>query len=174
LSGSTALPPAMSLSLPIIDLSSYFEPSKSSDGDREAASKSLHDACRFFGFFYLKLKGFAIEEEMAELTDLGREFFHLEQEKKDEIRLANEDGARGYQRLRENVTMGKADVCLFLVYLFDYILMSDRITKGLISINPSRNQTRASLFGERINGRNTYLDSEKGLKLGSARCRYWV
>jgi isopenicillin N synthase-like dioxygenase len=113
LGGSTASPPAMSLSLPIIDLSSYFEPSKFSDSDREAASKSLHDACRLFGFFYLKLKGFATEEEMAELTDLGRKFFHLEQEKKDEIRLANEDGARGYQRLKENVTMGKADVCLF-------------------------------------------------------------
>jgi isopenicillin N synthase-like dioxygenase len=103
----------MSFSLPIIDLSSYFEPSKFSDNDRETASKALHDACRFFGFFYLKLDGFATEEEMKELTELAREFFHLEQEKKDEIRLANEDGARGYQRLRENVTMGKADVCLF-------------------------------------------------------------
>ncbi|KIM29999.1 hypothetical protein M408DRAFT_67030 [Serendipita vermifera MAFF 305830] len=99
----------MSLSLPVIDLSSYFEPTKFSDNDRETVSKALHEACRLFGFFYLRLDGFATEEEMAELTELGREFFHLDQAKKDEIRLANEDGARGYQRLRENVTMGKAD-----------------------------------------------------------------
>jgi non-haem dioxygenase in morphine synthesis N-terminal len=174
LSDSTASPPAMSLSLPIIDLSSYFEPSKFSDSDREVASRSLHNACRFFGFFYLKLEGFATEEEMAELTDLGRAFFHLEQEKKDEIRLANEDGARGYQRLKENVTMGKADVSLFPVYVSASILMSDRIMKGLISTNPLQNRTRASLFGERINGQSTYLDSGKGLKLGSARCIYWA
>jgi len=102
----------MSLSLPVIDLSSYFERSKFSDEDRNTASKTLHDACRLFGFFYLRLEGFATEEEMSKLTDLGREFFHLDQEKKDEIRLANEDGARGYQRLKENVTMGKADVSL--------------------------------------------------------------
>ncbi|PVF97181.1 Clavaminate synthase-like protein [Serendipita vermifera] len=99
----------MALSLPLIDISSYFDRSSYTDQDRQNASESLHKACRDFGFFYLKLEGFATEEEMKELTDLGREFFHLEQEKKDEIRLANEDGARGYQRLKENVTMGKAD-----------------------------------------------------------------
>jgi isopenicillin N synthase-like dioxygenase len=32
---------------------------------------------------------------MEELANLARNFFHLDQDKKDEIRLANEDGARG-------------------------------------------------------------------------------
>jgi isopenicillin N synthase-like dioxygenase len=85
----------MALSLPLIDISSYFDRSSFTDQDRQNASDSLHKACRDFGFFYLKLEGFATEEEMKELADLGRDFFHLEQDKKDEIRLANEDGARG-------------------------------------------------------------------------------
>lgn len=116
----------MALSLPLIDLSPYIDKEKHKDEDRLSASRKLHNACVYYGFFYLKLDGFAKEEEMAELADLGRRFFHLDQKKKDEIRLANEDGARGeyflcccpivlnpltgYQRLKENITMGKYDV----------------------------------------------------------------
>ncbi|KAG8878468.1 hypothetical protein FRC20_008391 [Serendipita sp. 405] len=99
----------MSFPLPVIDLSPWFNRKDSSRDELESTSRKIHDACLRYGFFYLKLQGFATEEEMEELANLGREFFHLEQIKKDEIRLANENGARGYQRLKENVTMGKAD-----------------------------------------------------------------
>lgn len=97
------------LSLPVIDLISWIDRSNHTEEERTQASKGLHEACLRYGFFYLRLDGFATDSEMQELADLGRTFFHLEQSKKDEIRLANEDGARGYQRLKENVTMGKAD-----------------------------------------------------------------
>jgi isopenicillin N synthase-like dioxygenase len=89
----------MSLALPVIDISPYFDRKTYTDKDRQEVSASLHNACKYFGFFYLRLDGFATEEEMAELTELGRQFFHLDQAKKDEIRLGNEDGARGYQPL---------------------------------------------------------------------------
>lgn len=90
--------PIMPLSLPLIDLSSYYTRNSYTDNDRLAASQDIHNACRDFGFFYLKLDGFATEEEMAGLAKLARDFFHLDQAKKDEIRLANEDGARGEPR----------------------------------------------------------------------------
>lgn len=83
------------LSLPLIDLSPYILKESHSVEERRHCSNELHQACRDFGFFYLKLDHFATEEEMAELADLGRAFFSLEQQQKDEIRLANEDGARG-------------------------------------------------------------------------------
>jgi len=44
-----------------------------------------------------------------ELTQLAREFFALPQEEKDKIGLEHQDNARGYQRLKQNVTNGKAD-----------------------------------------------------------------
>ena len=61
------------------------------------------------GIFYLNLAGFATEAKTAHLTDLGSKFFHLPQHCEDAIGLAHGDGARGYQRLKENLTMGKAD-----------------------------------------------------------------
>ena len=83
------------LSLPVIDLSSWLDRPNHTEEERRQVSQKLHDACLHYGFFYLKLDGFATEQEMEELANLGRAFFHLDQSEKDEIRLANEDGARG-------------------------------------------------------------------------------
>jgi len=73
------------------------------------AAKALHTACRDYGFFYLNLEGFATKHETDELTRLARIFFSSPQGVKDEISLRNSDQARGYARLNENVTNGKAD-----------------------------------------------------------------
>jgi len=94
-------------SLPVIHIAPYLT---DNDGHgRLSTSAALHAACREFGFFYLDLTGFATHEETEELGKLAREFFALPDEEKNKIHLGLQDNARGYQRLKENVTNGKAD-----------------------------------------------------------------
>ncbi|KZP33612.1 Clavaminate synthase-like protein [Athelia psychrophila] len=96
-----------SQSLPIIDITSYL-----SDHDPEgrlSTSSAIHSACLKHGFFYLRINNFADPSEPEDLTKLAREFFALPEDEKAKIAFQNEDGARGYARLKENVTNGKAD-----------------------------------------------------------------
>jgi len=94
-------------SLPVIHITPYLT---DNDGrGRLSTSAALHAACREFGFFYLDLTGFATPEETEELGRLAREFFALPSEEKNKIHLGLQDNARGYQRLKENVTNGKTD-----------------------------------------------------------------
>ncbi|KAH7909025.1 Clavaminate synthase-like protein [Hygrophoropsis aurantiaca] len=95
--------------LPIIDISPYMDRDGADDSARLATSEALHDACVNYGFFYLDISKFINSEESEELARLAREFFALPQEVKDKISIRNQDHARGYQRLKENVTNGKAD-----------------------------------------------------------------
>ncbi|KII86863.1 hypothetical protein PLICRDRAFT_113458 [Plicaturopsis crispa FD-325 SS-3] len=97
----------MAHKLPIIDIAPYLDPHETKG--RLSTSAALHDACLNYGFFYLDIRAYASKAETDELTRLAREFFELPQEEKDRIALKNEDGARGYARLHENVTNGKAD-----------------------------------------------------------------
>lgn len=97
---------------------------------RLSVAAKLHAACLDYGFFYLDLSTWVEEGEPKELQRLAREFFAQSQEQKDRIALTHQDGARGevppcpyhwrnpshstfvmsgYQRLKENVTNGKAD-----------------------------------------------------------------
>ncbi|KIY67560.1 Clavaminate synthase-like protein [Cylindrobasidium torrendii FP15055 ss-10] len=95
--------------LPIIDISPYLSNAPDSVARRKDVANALHSACTDFGFFYLNLAGFIDPSTPDGLAALAREFFHLPQEEKDKISLSNQDYARGYQKLRENVTNGKAD-----------------------------------------------------------------
>ncbi|KAG7443057.1 Clavaminate synthase-like protein [Guyanagaster necrorhizus] len=99
------------MSLPIIDILPYLEDDRSTDNEaqrREVAAK-IHNACVDYGFFYLNISSYVDPQEPEELIALARQFFSLPQEEKDKISLRNEDQARGYARLKENVTNGKAD-----------------------------------------------------------------
>ncbi|KAL4081059.1 hypothetical protein J3A83DRAFT_4204408 [Scleroderma citrinum] len=98
-----------SFQLPTIDIGPYLDPTQSSSLERAAVSKALHDACVKYGFFYLNISKYVDPSEPEELTRLAREFFFLPHEEKDKISIRNQDHARGYQRLQENVTNGKAD-----------------------------------------------------------------
>nr|VWP01726.1 N/A [Ganoderma boninense] len=103
--GRAAGPSAL-YSLPIISV----EPFLSSDNpERLSAAAALHNACTDYGFFYLDISSYVDPSEPEELTRLARNFFALPQEEKEKISISNEDGVRGYQRLKENVTNGKAD-----------------------------------------------------------------
>ncbi|KAF8914947.1 Clavaminate synthase-like protein [Mucidula mucida] len=100
----------MALTLPIIDIAPYLN-SASADvqSRRQSVADAIHAACTNFGFFYLDISSFVDQQEPDELAMLARRFFSLPQEEKDKISLKNQDYARGYQRLKENVTNGKAD-----------------------------------------------------------------
>ncbi|TBU62337.1 Clavaminate synthase-like protein [Dichomitus squalens] len=92
--------------LPIISVEPFLQPGHHG---RLSAAAALHAACTEYGFFYLDISSHIDPSEPEELTRLAREFFALPEEEKDKISIANEDGVRGYQRLKENVTNGKAD-----------------------------------------------------------------
>ncbi|TDL22212.1 Clavaminate synthase-like protein [Rickenella mellea] len=99
-----------STNLPIIDISPWLEPSSTDNaGRRKDVSAALHSACLTHGFFYLNISSFVTPDETDELTRLAREFFSLPEEEKLKLSLSNQDGARGYARLKENVTNGLAD-----------------------------------------------------------------
>ncbi|KAJ8509240.1 hypothetical protein ONZ45_g8557 [Pleurotus djamor] len=93
--------------LPVIDISPFV--SSSSPESRNAVAAALHKACVEYGFFYLDISSYVDPSEPEELTTLARQFFHSPQEEKDKISLSKNDHARGYARLKENVTNGKAD-----------------------------------------------------------------
>ncbi|RPD62391.1 Clavaminate synthase-like protein [Lentinus tigrinus ALCF2SS1-7] len=93
--------------LPIISVEPFLNPG--GHPGKLSTAAALHAACSQYGFFYLDISSYVDRSEPEELTRLAREFFALPQEEKDRISLSQEDGARGYQRLKENVTNGKAD-----------------------------------------------------------------
>ncbi|KAI0699114.1 Clavaminate synthase-like protein [Cytidiella melzeri] len=93
--------------LPIINIAPYLTTENKSG--RLSVASSLHAACLEYGFFYLDYTSYVDPSEPEELTELARKFFAQSQEEKEKIALRNEDGARGYARLKENVTKGKAD-----------------------------------------------------------------
>ena len=81
--------------LPIISVEPFLHP----DGHpgKLSTAAALHAACSQYGFFYLDISSYADPSEPEELTRLAREFFALRPEKKDEISISKEDGARGAQ-----------------------------------------------------------------------------
>ncbi|GME56379.1 putative 2-oxoglutarate-dependent dioxygenase [Neofusicoccum parvum] len=93
--------------LPIIDLSPYLTPT-SPPTARAATAASLAAACRDTGFFYLTNHGIPAAT-LDGVLGLARRFF-LEASAADKAAIARAaDGARGYQRVGENVTKGRRD-----------------------------------------------------------------
>ncbi|KAG6881781.1 hypothetical protein C0993_012790, partial [Termitomyces sp. T159_Od127] len=108
------MPPVSTNALPIIDITPFLNPDPAgADADtadlRASTAAALHTACIEYGFFYLNISAYVDAAEPARLAELGRQFFRLPQAEKDILTLKDEDGARGYARLKENVTNGRAD-----------------------------------------------------------------
>ena len=81
--------------LPIIDVSSLLQ-IDANDVDQLQTAKQIHQACRDWGFFYVKNHGvpMALQDELFELS---REFFALPSETKMEIAMSKGGRAwRGY------------------------------------------------------------------------------
>ena len=100
-----------SQSLPIIDISAFLAPN-SLKATRLECAKKLATACSTTGFFYLIGHGIPISTT-DQIIGLARRFF-LESSDEDKARIARcsppqGDGARGYQKIGENVTKGLQD-----------------------------------------------------------------
>ncbi|PIL22559.1 hypothetical protein GSI_15248 [Ganoderma sinense ZZ0214-1] len=93
-------------SLPVISVEPFLS---LGNPERLSAAAALHNACTDYGFFYLDISSYVDPSEPEELTRLAHAFFALPQDEKEKISISNEDGVRGYQRLKDNVTNGKAD-----------------------------------------------------------------
>lgn len=95
--------------LPLVDIAPFMPGAHSNPGAKLASARSLDTACQNPGFFYLVGHG-APAGDLQELHHLAKEFFSLPVAVKEEIALFhNPTSGRGYQRLGENVTLGKRD-----------------------------------------------------------------
>jgi len=97
----------MALTLPVVDIGPYTSGTASQE-EKLRIARELDQACQTWGFFYVK--GHGIEEELVrKVREVAKEFFSLPTEEKTKISIYNSDKARGYQKLAENITQGKAD-----------------------------------------------------------------
>jgi len=101
--------PVRQSALPIIDITPFLNDDPKDAILRVTTAAAIHNACVDYGFFYLNISAYVDRSVPEHLTQLAREFFMLPQEEKDKLALKNQDNARGYARLRENVTNGLAD-----------------------------------------------------------------
>lgn len=96
-------------SLPIIDLTPFLTPTSTLSEKQEIAT-ALYTACHDVGFFYLT--GHGVPEELQnEVLEAAREFFMTATQEEKQALERKEideggDGARGWQKLGENITMG--------------------------------------------------------------------
>ena len=117
-SPTTCTPPA---ALPIIDLTPFLPTSTPRYPTPEAhlaakltTAAALNCACRDVGFFYLTGHGIPEEKRRTVLQESGNWFLNASEEEKEAIKRWDigkgpggaGDGARGYQRVGENVTGG--------------------------------------------------------------------
>lgn len=100
-------------SLPIIDISPFLSLSSTSL-ERAECARAIYDACHDTGFFYLRNHGIPCART-DEILELARSFF-LDASDEEKSSIARQDagtgdgdGARGWQRVGENVTQGKRD-----------------------------------------------------------------
>ncbi|ORY08509.1 hypothetical protein BCR34DRAFT_626177 [Clohesyomyces aquaticus] len=107
-----ATPPISSL--PIIDISPYLSPTSTPES-RAATASAINHACTSYGFFYLTGHGIPTAK-LDQIISLARAFFMSPLSEKNKIKRYDAggpeggDGARGYQGMRENITLGRRDV----------------------------------------------------------------
>ncbi|CAI7809295.1 unnamed protein product [Closterium sp. NIES-53] len=89
--------------------SSEALPEASYPSDVRRVASEIHAACKEVGFFYLT--GHGVSQQLVDDSrEVGREFFALADETKNEIALSKSPVFRGYQRLGENITQGRRDM----------------------------------------------------------------
>lgn len=104
----------MPSSLPIIDISTFLNQSSTQQARQETAN-AINRACVDYGFFYVTGHGIPISK-LDQIISLARQFFSLPLSEKNKIKRHDAgtpeggDGARGYQGMRENITLGRRDV----------------------------------------------------------------
>lgn len=81
--------------LPIINIAPFLNSGPGNSENRISTAAAIHSACLEYGFFYLDIEAFVDPSVPEELAQLGRQFFSLPQEEKDDLSLKNQDFARG-------------------------------------------------------------------------------
>ncbi|UJR16079.1 hypothetical protein I4U23_002992 [Adineta vaga] len=95
-------------SLPIIDISPLLVLNSNEESQKETATQ-IHEACRNWGFFYVKNHGIPMKLQ-EELIELSRKFFARPLEEKMQISMSKGGRAwRGYFPLGNELTSGKPD-----------------------------------------------------------------
>ena len=95
-------------SLPIIDVSSLLAPNSNESSVRETATR-IHEACRDWGFFYVKNHGVPLPL-LDELVQFSRQFFAQPVEQKMQVAMSKGGQAwRGYFPVGNELTSGKPD-----------------------------------------------------------------
>ncbi|KAJ3212973.1 hypothetical protein HDU67_003465 [Dinochytrium kinnereticum] len=94
--------------LPIADITALTTPSASEE-EKGAAGKAIDEAFQNSGFLYVV--GHGVDSGLRKrVLELGREFFALEEERKERISIKRQEvPVRGYQRIGDNVTGGHSD-----------------------------------------------------------------
>jgi isopenicillin N synthase-like dioxygenase len=101
------MPPRPIPTLPIIDISPFLpSTTESTPSAKSACAQALHTACHTHGFFYLTNHGIP-PALTTSILSLARHFFLKASSSK--ARIARQ-GARGWQRIGENVTQGLRDM----------------------------------------------------------------
>uniref|UniRef100_A0AC34FWE2 Fe2OG dioxygenase domain-containing protein n=1 Tax=Panagrolaimus sp. ES5 TaxID=591445 RepID=A0AC34FWE2_9BILA len=98
-------------SLPVIDIQPLIIKNFGSDAESQQTKTALeiHQACRDWGFFYVKNHGISAELQ-TELMEISREFFAQPLETKMEIAMSKGGRAwRGYFPIGDELTSGKPD-----------------------------------------------------------------
>ncbi|KAI9696904.1 MAG: hypothetical protein M1820_007979 [Bogoriella megaspora] len=138
-------------SLPIIDISPFLSATSTAQ-DRQTCAFALSHACQNIGFFYLI--GHSIPPSTtSSILSLSRQFF-LESSDSAKSAISRRsaghghgDGARGYQKLGENITQGKGDW-----------------HEALDFYREEENNTKEGPPYKLLNGRNLYPQEPKGFE----------
>ncbi|OAV96682.1 hypothetical protein PTTG_02938 [Puccinia triticina 1-1 BBBD Race 1] len=96
------------MSLPLIDISPFLDSSSTPETLQSIADK-IHTACRTTGFFYLTGHGVPVAEQSQILSTTRAFLVDGTDAEKEALSITTNDHARGYQRIGDNVTGGKAD-----------------------------------------------------------------
>ena len=90
--------------LPVLDMQLLF-----AGGDaRQEFLRTLADAARTVGFFYIK--GHGLDTEHQRVLRLSKQFFALPQAQKETVAMLNSPHFRGYTKLGSELTAGKHDM----------------------------------------------------------------
>jgi isopenicillin N synthase-like dioxygenase len=94
----------MTLSLPVLDLTLWYAGGE----QRRQFLTQLGNAARDVGFFYLTGHGIEQTQQQA-ILQLAAEFFALPQANKNTVQMRRSPHFRGYTKLGDELTLGKAD-----------------------------------------------------------------
>ncbi|KWU44229.1 Clavaminate synthase-like protein [Rhodotorula sp. JG-1b] len=98
------------LQLPKLDISPFLDSARSDPALRQQVAADLDHHLTAYGFLYLTgLDAVVSQQDLDAVLDVSRAFFARPDAEKAKLRIQRGDGARGWQKMGENVTGGYSD-----------------------------------------------------------------